>query len=459
MPLVGALCLLGSPAVPETTTARSAETTIHDGPPNVVIVLTDDQRVRTMNRMPRLWKQVRRKGVLFTHAGAPTSLCCPARASLLTGLYAHSTRVYRNGRPYGGWRTFRARGLHRRTLATALDAVGYHTALVGKLLNGYPSAAARGYVAPGWDEQVTFTTKSGKYNYRLSDGKCYGEKPADYQTDVLRRHAVRIIRNAPADQPLFLYFAPTAPHRPYIPAPRHKGDWAGRIPSYRPAAVREDVSDKPPWVRMYPRRSQQRIDADVVGMQEMLMSVDEAVGALVRALEDTDRMDNTLFIYTSDNGLMLGEHHLLEWKYLPYRWSTSIPLVMRWDGHIPKNRTDGRLALNIDLATTINRVVGGTLDTEGLDLLGRKRRSGYPLEALRALRFDSLPLHPSYCGYRTARWLYVRYNNGFRELYDYRRDPQELTNKAYAGTHRDRVRALRAKARATCRPVPPGYSW
>ena len=170
-------------------------------------------------------------------------------------------------------------------------------------------------------------------------------------------------------------------------------------------------------------------------------------------------MDNTLMIYLSDNGMMLGEHHLLEWKNLPYWWSTTIPMVVRWDGHVGRNSTDTRLALNVDLATTISRATGAPMQTEGLDLLGPRRRGGYPLEAARPLRFDSLPNHPAYCGFRTARFMFAQYANGFRELYDYARDPHELTNRAYDRRHRERVRILRARARATCSPRPPGFSW
>jgi N-acetylglucosamine-6-sulfatase len=452
--LAGALAVLGGPA------AQGPAAAAVESPPNVVIVLTDDQRVRTTRRMPKLWSLVRERGVEYTQAATPTSLCCPSRASILTGLFAHSTGVYSNGLPYGGWETFRDRGMEQRTLATALQAAGYHTALVGKYMNGgFPAAAAEGYRPPGWDEVVTFTSGHGHYDYSLTDGRYYGTSPADYSTDVLAGHAVDAVSTAPAGKPLFLYFATTSPHRPFLPAPRHQGVLAGQIPSYSPRSVDEDVSDKPGWVRRYPPWPQERIDADVVGMQEMLLSVDDAVGAIISALEVTGRMDNTLFVFLSDNGLMLGEHHLLEWKNVPYKWSTSIPLLMRWDGHITPGSTDDRLALNVDLATTIGNATGVPMQTEGLDLLGATSRSGFPLEATRRFRFDSLPRHPAYCGYRTRRWMFVQYNNGFRELYDYVNDPQELRNRAYGRRYQDKVRSLRTMAKSTCFPVPPEFSW
>lgn len=451
--LTGALAVLDIPS------SQGPAAAAVGAPPNVVIVLTDDQRVRTTRRMPKLWSLVRERGVEYTQASAPTSLCCPSRASILTGLFAHSTRVYSNGPPYGGWEVFRDRGMEQRTLATALQAAGYHTALVGKYLNGFPAAAAKGSRPPGWSEVVTFTSAPRHYDYSLTDGRYYGTSPTDYSTDVLADHAVDVVSTAPRDRPLFLYFATTSPHRPFVPAPRHQGVLAGRIPSYSPRSVHEDVSDKPRWVRRYPPWPQARIDADVVGMQEMLLSVDDAVGAIISALEITGRMDNTLFVFLSDNGLMLGEHHLLEWKNVPYKWSTSIPLLMRWDGRIAPGSTDDRLALNVDLAATLSTAAGVRMQTEGQDLLGGTSRRGFPLEATRRFPFDSLPRHPAYCGYRTRRWMFVQYDNGFRELYDYLNDPQELHNRAYARPYRDKVRSLKVKAKATCYPEPPEFSW
>ncbi len=433
-----------------------------DTRPTIVVVLTDDQRVRTISRtrMPHLWSAVRLQGRVYPNASVPTSLCCPSRASILTGLYAHSTRVFSNSLPYGGWDRFHARGLENRTIAVALHDAGYHTALVGKYLNGsFPTALAGGYRPPGWDDLVSFTTSPEYYDYSLNDGKTYGEEAADYSTDVLAAHAERIIRQAPTNQPLFLYFAPIGPHRPFTPAPRDVGTWEGRLASYHPASVTENVSDKPPWVRWRPRADQTRIDGDRAKAQDALVSVDDAVGRLTSALSDTGRLDNTLFIYLSDHGLLMGEHHLFEWKNLPYRWSTSIPLLIRWDGHIAPDSTDRRFALNVDLARTISDAAGVGMTTEGLDLLGKVRRSGFPLEGTRWFRSDSLPKHPAYCGYRTKRWMFTQYAGGFRELYDYVADPQELTNRASDPADAAVRRTLEAKARRTCRPVPPDFSW
>jgi N-acetylglucosamine-6-sulfatase len=428
--------------------------------PNVVVVLTDDQRIGTMSRMPALWSLIRKKGVLFPNAMVPTSLCCPSRASILTGLYSHSTRIFSNGLPDGGWESFNSHGLEDRTIALTLQAAGYRTGFVGRYLNGgFPRRAATGYVPPGWDSFLTFTTQPAYFNYGLNDGSVHGGRPADYSTDVLRTHAVRFIRSTPSDEPLFLFFSTVGPHRPFTPAPRHVGAWTGRLPPYRPPSVTENVSDKPPWVSRYGRVAQWRIRRDLAFAQESLMSVDDAVRLLARALEDTGRIGNTLFVFMSDNGLLMGEHHLYTWKNVPYRLATSIPLVVRWDGRIRANSTDRRLALNVDVATTVAEAAGTPMATEGLSLLGPRKRGGFPLEGGMWYRWDSLPRHPAYCGYRTRRWMYAHYEGGETELYSYADDPHETQNLARLLRYSGQVAAMRAKAEAACSPVPPNFDW
>jgi N-acetylglucosamine-6-sulfatase len=440
---------------------QPAEAAAPPGPPNIVLIVTDDQRVHTISPrlMPHVWSVLRRHGRDFVDTSAPTPLCSPSRATLLTGLFAHSTRVYSNGRPAGNWHTFHQSGLERRTLAVALHAAGYHTGLVGKYMNGDTTFVHRGHIPPGWDRFLSFASPVAYYGYQLNRGPAHAHRASDYSTDVLAQAAVRFIRSSPQDRPLFLYFATVGPHRPFTAAPRDVGRWRGRLASYRPASLSAGMRDKPWWVRQYPRVPQSRVDADVSRSQDSLMSVDRAVGRLAGAMRATGRLHHTLFLYVSDNGLMFGEHHMREWKDLPYRMSTQVPLLVRWDGHVAADSTDHRLATGADLAATISRAAGLGMPTEGLDLLGGRQRSGFPLEGAGWFRTDSLPMRPAYCGYRSRRWMFVQYASGFRELYDYRRDSQELRNLAHDRAHRARMLSLRQRAKATCTPVPPGFHW
>src|SRR5689334_11654500 len=160
--------------------------------PNIVVIVTDDQRVHTISPrlMPHVWSILRRHGRDFVNASAPTPLCSPSRATLLTGLFAHSTRVYSNGRAAGNWNTFHHSGLERSTVAVALHAAGYHTGLVGKYMNGATHFVHRGAVPRGWDRFLSFATPVAYYGYRLNHGPAHGHRPSDYSTDVLARSAV-----------------------------------------------------------------------------------------------------------------------------------------------------------------------------------------------------------------------------------------------------------------------------
>jgi N-acetylglucosamine-6-sulfatase len=439
--------------------APAGEAARADDPPNVVVILTDDQRTDSLERMPTVQSELVDRGLEFSNAGVPTSLCCPSRATILTGLFAHSTRVFNNFGPEGGWPRFESEGLEDRTIAKELAQSGYRTGLIGKYLNGFSEEAAADYRPPGWDSFVTFTSDMGYFDYTLNDGTTYGSEPEDYSTDVLAGYADQFIRSTPSEQPLFLYFAPWAPHRPFTPAPRHTGYWEERLGSSDAPWFDENLSDKPAWLQGRTARKQRGIDADLAGIQDSLMAVDDAVGRLLAALEETGRLDNTLVIYLSDNGVAVGEHHLRVWKNLPYRFTTDVPLVVRWDKAVKAGTVATRLALNVDVAPTIAAAAGVPLETEGLDLLGETHRTGYPLEASGWVKGDSPPRRPAYCGYRTHRFMFARYADGTEELYDYRKDPYELRNRAGSDRYADRLRSLRRNARETCRPVPPGFIW
>jgi len=220
------------------------------------------------------------------------------------------------------------------------------------------SKAPPGYVPPGWDEWRTFYTP-GKplggayYNYDLTDGSGptthHGSTPADYSTDALGGLAVNFINQTPATTPLFLYYAPYSPHGPFTAAPRYS-NLGGTGPFVPPPSYNEaDMSDKPRWLRSHPLVPNQ---AGVRKQQlKSLRAVDDQVGALIQALRDTGRLDNTLIVFMSDNGFLWGEHRLKN-KNEPYDAATRIPMVMRWDGHTTPGSVDARLATNVDIAQT-----------------------------------------------------------------------------------------------------------
>jgi arylsulfatase A-like enzyme len=440
--------------------------------PNIVFILTDDQTWNSLRAMPFVEDKLVRHGVQFTKAFVVNSLCCPSRASILTGQYSHSTGVYTNKPPTGGFPAFHPH--EGSTIATWLHRVGYRTGLVGKYLNYYGKAGRSGYVPPGWDRWVAFAENNGLYyDYHLSmDGQIrhYGASPADYSTDVLWRYAVNFIRHT-TRRPFFLYFAPFAPHGPSTPAPRDAGRFS-RLAPYRPPNFNErDVSDKPRWVRALPRLSSSRIariDKARRKAYASLLAVDHAVAGILGALRDTGRLHNTMIVFTSDNGFAFGEHRWF-YKMSPYEESIRVPLVIRYDPLTWGGRKDRHLALNIDVAPTFAALAGAQPSTpvDGRSLLPILRRRGQLwrhqfLIEHKVTQLDQ-PYVPAYCAVRSAKYLYSvykyetepRYNS---ELYDLVGDPYELVNRVKSPRYASVVAAMKARLKALCNPPPPGFT-
>ena len=446
------------PVTASTTTIQPSEAEPQS--PDIVLIVTDDQRWDTLGEMPGLRRTVRAHGMTFREAFVVNPLCCPSRASILTGAYSHTTGVYTNVPPDGGTAAFD----DRSTLATWLDDAGYRTAFVGKYLNGY---AKPWYVPPGWDRWVAFLRgPSPYYDYHMSvNGRVrdYGSAAADYSTDVLARLAERFIRGVPSDDPLFLFLAPAAPHHPHTPAPRY-AEAEPLIPfSPGPNVAERDVSDKPAYIRALgsqDRRSEQKWNAKAVALK----AVDDLVVRTVRALRDRGTLRNTLLVFMSDNGLAVGEHRW-SYKLTPYEESIRIPLVVRYDPLTRGTSTDA-LAVNIDLVPTIAEIAGmETPGAEGRSLVPLLRGDASAVRTeflIEHLQFRTGPHHadpPTYCALRTVDRLFVHYDTGEEELYDLRRDPYQLRNIATDPARRAELDELRAQTKMACRPLPPRFSW
>ena len=443
-------------ALPGRAEAQAAE------PPNIVLVLTDDQRWDTLGAMPTVQRELVAKGVTFTNAFATNPLCCPSRATLLTGRYSHGTGVYLNTGRFGGFGAFDPSS----TVATWLDGRGYTTALVGKYLNGYVGSEA----PPGWDRWIAFSGAPDYFNYTLALNGLLtrrGSLPADYSTDVLADEAASFIRST--DGPIFLHFSPFAPHFRRVsafevtPAPRHEGAFASLRP-WRPASYNErDVRDKPAWLRLQPSLTPERMakgDAFRTQALESLLAVDEAVGEIVDALAETGRLANTVLIFASDNGNAWGEHRWFS-KIVPYEESIRVPLVVRYDALGAAPRRDDHLVVNVDLAPTIAQLVGTRAPgAEGRSLVPLLTSPSSPWR--RDFLLEHLADGPraalrAYCGIRSPGETYVQYANGEEELYNLRADPHQLLNVARAPAQRRRLVQLRARLRMLCNPPPRGF--
>jgi arylsulfatase A-like enzyme len=432
--------------------------------PNIVVVMTDDQAVETMRAMPIVERKLAAAGVTFSNNFASFPLCCPSRATFLTGQYPDNHGVRANQPPGGGFSVFREQD--GNALPVWLRKAGYHTAHIGKYLNGYGSAGPDTEVPPGWSEWYgalddpdafeggTYTM----YGYTLNEnGKVvhYGATPdvvdpPTYQTDVYAAKAEEFIRRrAPKRKPFFLSVAPLAPHTeggicgcgtdsPRA-APRHQGAFEGISVPRPPSFDEADVSDKPAAIRDLPRiapRFLTLIDARYRARLESLLAVDEMVGELVDAVKAKGELGRTVFIFTSDNGWFGGEHRIRAGKTLHYEESSRVPLIIRGPG-IPKGAQRPQLSANIDLAPTIVDLAGARakrkVDGSSLmPLIERKRFD--PGRAILIEAFNQAD--PSdldgpdlrYSAVRTNRYVYAE-TGGEQELYDLEQDPFQLASR------------------------------
>ena len=458
-----AIAAAGVLALPALADGPATAQAAADPPPNVVVVMTDDQRAGELRAMRTVRTRLAAEGVSFTRAYATFPLCCPSRATFLTGQYAHNHGVMGNEwEEGGGYRAFDDAG----SLPIALQRAGYTTAMAGKYMNEY-----RGPEIPdGWTHWAARTNGETLFDYRLNvDGRrvAYGSDPREYQTDVVARRGARFIRREAGPRPFFLWTSFFAPHGESLrgeerwnprPAPRDRGRFAKlRLPE-GPAFDERDVSDKPSFVRRTPRLTRaQRVDLRWRwrSRQAALLAVDDAVDTLLGQLRRSGELDSTLVVFTSDNGFLMGEHRL-EHKEQLYEEAARVPLILSGPGFDGGGEYEA-LAGNIDIAPTI-------LAAAGVEPL--REPDGVPLQELISdpdawAGRDLLLETDRSAAVRTPEWMYAEHRTRSgteRELYDMRADPHQLrslhADPGYAdvrGELADRLDELRECAGAGCR--------
>jgi arylsulfatase A-like enzyme len=461
--VLGGVCALALGAGGVAGGNRDRETaTTQSGPsqnrlqrrPNVVVLMTDDQTLDSLRVMRNVNRLLARPGATFTQSVVSFPLCCPSRATFLTGQYAHNHRVLSNVPPSGGYRRLD----HSTTLPVWLRRGGYHTVHIGKHLNGYGLARPR-EVPPGWSEWYGSVDPS---TYRYwgftinENGKLVRyRRRADYQTDVYARRAVEVIgRRAPKRTPFFLYVGFTAPHsggprelddpptlKTPAPAPRHRDRFLFEPLPTLPDFNEEDVRDKPLAVRRRPAINDFQVGALTEAYQqqlESLLAVDEAVGRIVAALRRAGDLQKTMLVFTSDNGYFYGQHRIPSGKVYVYEPAIRVPLIVRGPG-IAAGTTIGELVANIDLAPTIADAANVTplRIVDGRSLLPLLQRGIKP--APRSILIESptsdVP-RQVFTAVRTPQHLYASYESGDQELYDLIADPFQLVS-----VHRDPAQA------------------
>ncbi|MBN2450214.1 MAG: sulfatase-like hydrolase/transferase [Lentisphaeria bacterium] len=446
--------------------------------PNVLFVLIDDLRWDAFGfmghpfvRTPHI-DRIRNEGALFENAFVTTSLCSPARASFLTGTYAHTHRVMgNNGAEFDP-------AVHP-SFAQVLQAAGYETAYVGKW-----HQARRSDPRPGFDYWLSFLGQGVHNNPVLNeDGREFTAQ--GYMTDILTDYADRWLRR-PHSKPWCLCLAHKAVHGPFQPPERDKGLFPDATMA-EPPNWKDTFESKPRWQRAehLPRDRRDAPVPDAVpappwdpraggrlNQLRMIKAIDDGIGRILATLTEIGQLDNTVVVFTSDNGYFHGEHRRGD-KRLMYEESLRIPLVLRYPALVKPGTTISPMVLNIDVAPTFLDLAGATIPghMQGLSFqpLLQGRTTPWRESFLYEYWVDLTPRIPDMVGVRTPDWKLVRYPgiDDLDELYDLRTDPHELHNLARDPDHAPRLTAMRAeldrlmkatnyRGRDPRPPAPPG---
>ena len=448
------ILLSGGPCRPAEAGARR---------PNIIFVITDDQRWDSLGvtghpfaRTPNI-DRLAREGALFTNFFATTPLCSPSRASFLTGQYAHAHKVTNNDRV-----GLDAVGHTLMTFPRRLREAGYETAFIGKWHMGLDDSRR-----PGFDHWISFKGQ-GIYLDPVVNVGGRQRQLDGHMTDWLNRWALEFV-GRPHRKPFLLYLSHKALHTPYLPTRRHESLYAGAR-YVAPASAGEDLSGKPvlrravepvDWATLEgvaPEPPESRrgrgADRDSVVRDQLrtLAAVDEGVGALLRALKRSGQLDNTVFVFTSDNGYLLGEHGQFDNKRFAYDESIRVPLLVCYPRLVRAGTLVDALALNIDIAPTLLELAGA----EPLEKV--HGRSLVPLlggrgpvwrESFLAEYFleKVAPRTPTWQAVRTTHWKFIHYVDveGMDELYDLAADPHEMRNLIDDPASRPALETLKAE--------------
>ena len=478
--------------------------------PNFVVVVTDDQDTSSFNAkvMPNTFRLLRHGGTDLTRFTIATPLCCPSRAAQLTGQYGHNNGVLSNG---PGYQALRDPG---NVLPAWLQAAGYRTAHVGRFLNGYKRGdAGPAAPAPGWDTWIGLIHLHYR-DYDLSiDGRSVhvgGDGPREYVTRDLHRRTNALLRDLSAgDEPFFLQLDELAPHsdhlargvctRSALPGPRLFAGIRGRPGIHLPADPAEErsVADKPSYIRRLPpidERRREEIQRRMRCRAAAVHEADRGIGKMVDILRASSELDDTVFVFYSDNGFFDGQHRIVKSKGLPYEPSIRVPAMVRVPPDVLGGDAPRRLGLpasNIDVAPTILDLAGAApciapgrcRRPDGRSLAGALTGEA-PWSADRPILIEvdqrgaiaGGTLACSYAGVRTGDQLYVDYESivsrsrtgcvPTRESEHYRLDRDPLENRnlwpprnAADQVEQERLRGLMQRLAACSGSVAEPPEW
>jgi arylsulfatase A-like enzyme len=425
--------------------------------PNILYIMADDHAAHAIsaygskiNATPNI-DRIAQGGLRLTNCFVTNSICTPSRAAILTGKYAHI-----NGVP-----VFNAFDGSQPTLAKYLQAAGYHTGMIGKWhLFSDPTGFDYWNILPG---------QGAYHNPVLIEMGQRRQHPGAYCTDLITDSALDFMSKRPKDKPFFLMCHHKAPHRPWQPHPKYVQKWenvqvpepatfndeltnfATRSDAAREATMRVDRDltrndlkrDAPPNLspEELKKWKYQRYMRDYLACID---SVDEGVGRLLDYLDKEGLANNTIVIYTSDQGFFLGDHDWFDKRFM-YEESLRMPFVVRWPAQIKPGTVNDRMVLNVDFAPTLLAAAGQPVpaDMQGRSALPLWRgESPADWRTVMYYRYYHYPqdhrVQPHY-GVRNERYKLIYFNKINQwELFDLDSDPRELKNvyadPAYAAT-------------------------
>lgn len=390
----------------------------NDKRPNFLIIVTDDQRYDTMAYMPNTQRLIFDQGVTFTNGFITTPLCCPSRASILTGMYAHNHGVLNNDEK-----------LQHPTFIETLHSEGYYTGLIGKYLNSW-----KGEARPEYDYWVSyFKGETPYYGPDLNvNGKWRRHKKDEYITYLLGDYAVDFLDKASRqNKPFILLFTPNAPHEPVTPANEDLG-LLTNLPPHRPPSFNEaDITDKPFWLAAKPPLTAEEIASiDEFRRNQLLtlISLDRTIGRIMTHLENNGLLDNTFIIFLSDNGKFWGEHRITS-KNGIYDEASRVPFAIRYLPLIPTSYVDSEhIVANIDIAPTILQLAGIDVpeNMDGVSLVSLFTNADNPWRE--GILLEGWPPRGVYAAVHTKRYVYVETMDDKSEFYDLETDPYQMEN-------------------------------
>ena len=422
-------------------------------PKNVIFILSDDHRYDFMGFMgkppfletPNM-DRMAAEGAHLENAFVSTSLCSPSRASVLTGMYAHKHKVVDNQSPVNDNLIY---------FPQYLQQAGYKTAFIGKWHMG----ELQGDDNPrkGFDRWISFKGQGEYIDPHLNiDGRRTQQK--GYITDILTDYALDWLQQE-KDNPFFLYLSHKAVHAMFKPAPRHEGKYAkAEVP--HPASMadtEENYKDNPLWVRLqrnswhgvdYMYYNEFNFDDYVRRYCETLLSLDENIGRILDYLDKTGLAGDTVVMYMGDNGLMMGEHGLIDKRQM-YEESIRVPLLAYAPGFIKPGSKIKQMVQNIDIGPTVLDLAGLSTPKNMDGLSFRPLLNGEPTRWRDKIFYEyywerSFPMTPTTFGIRTDRYKYIYYWGVWdtEELYDLQNDPQEMHNLINDPGHQDIIAQL-----------------